>query len=106
MIGNSSFLTSGKFSEMLYAKAITKIAAKHPIGMGSGNSLTIGARPQRPLAMNLQMPIAVALLSRGKILVSVNEAKYDVMNPISIPNLAMNIIIGICDFNPDSSCEI
>lgn len=104
-IGNSSFLTSGRFKVMLYTNARDSMAAKQPIGMGSGNSATKGASPHRPLAINLQMPMAVALFSRGNILVSVNEAKYEVMNPISIPNLAMKIMIGICDLNPASSCK-
>jgi len=76
---------------------VARATLKHTIGTGSGNSFIIGAVPVRPLATTLQRPIAVALFSIGKILSSVKLAKYELKNPISIPNLAMKTQIGILE---------
>ena len=40
------------------------------------------------------MPIAVALLSAGKSVWSLNEANYVHKKPKEIPNLAIKVILG------------
>ena len=49
----------------------------------------------RPLPMRLQIPMAVALLSIGNILLSLKLAKYDVKKAIAIPNYDKKIAAGI-----------
>ena len=92
-----SFFIMGayKFNVEVLTRAIIRIVTKNTIGVGSFISLIIGLIPAKVLATRLQMPIAVARLSIGKILLSMKLAKYDVKKPIAIPYLATKIPQGI-----------
>jgi len=49
-------------------KATTAIPSRIDVGMGVSSSAIKGAKTVRPLAIKLQMPVAVALFKKGKTL--------------------------------------
>ena len=65
---------------MLIKRAVILTTNKHKVGNGFSNSAASGAKIVTSLETKLQMPIAVALLSRGNMLASqeANVAKQRV----------------------------
>jgi hypothetical protein len=78
---------------MIHAINITMM--KKYIGSGSSNSFIIGAVLVIVRPIRLHKPIAVALLSIGKILGSAKLAMYEMRNPDAVPNLEMKMAQGI-----------
>ena len=77
---NSSYLSNGSVKATINAMLTT--INRYTSGMGFGYSATNGANNVAIRAKKLQMPIDVARFRKGKILSSVNEARYVTWNRI------------------------